>query len=117
MKRSYIIFVLLLLICSFVASGFIWRMKQHISPAEMSVDLMPGSVANESVRLPDLSGEENLDAGSDAEAIKEIMAEIEKTAAGDEGVLESEYAAESESFIDSTVVIEQLGTSYDETSY
>ncbi len=45
------------------------------------------------------------------------MAEIEKTAAGDEGVLESEYAAESESFIDSTVVIEQLGTSYDETSY
>lgn len=105
-----------------VAAGLgyaLWNGKQTAAPTGMSVELMPGSASDASDSIDTSGAAETAapDAGSDAEAIQEIMAEIEKTAAGDEGVLESEYAAESESFKDGVVVMEQLGTSYDETSY
>lgn len=120
MKRPMLIAWLSVVVLVAAGVGYVLRDgKQTATPTGISVELMPGSANDESASSDTAKAAETADpdAGSDAEAIKEIMAEIEKTAAGDEGVLESEYAAESESFIDSTVVIEQLGTSYDETSY
>jgi hypothetical protein len=60
---------------------------------------------------------EGSDAGSDTEAIEKLMAEIEKTAMGDEGALDSEYAAEGESISEGAAVMEELGMSYAETRY
>lgn len=65
----------------------------------------------EDTALTDAAG-----SGEDAD-IEQLMSEIEATANGDEGVLEGEYAAENKSFMEGAVVMEQLGTSYDETSY
>lgn len=117
MKRSSI--AILLLISGLGITGFgyfFWNSKDKVSPTGMSVELMPGAT-DETEPGPVPQEVEDADAGSDSEAIETLMAEIEKTAAGDEGALESEYAAESESFMEGAVVMEQLGTSYDETSY
>lgn len=118
MKRPLLIAILLIACLGIASLGyFFWGSKPDASPAGMSVELMPGSTTDESAAVVPPSETEDSDAGSDAEAIKKLMAEIEEMAAGDEGALESEYAAESESFMDGAVVMEQLGTSYDETSY
>lgn len=118
MKRPLFIAVFLIAAFGIVGLGyFFWGSKQTASPSGMSVELMPGSTTGEPMPASDSSEMEDPDAGSDAEAIEKLMAEIEATAAGDEGALENEYAAESESFMDGAVVMEQLGTSYDETSY
>jgi hypothetical protein len=118
MKRSSIVILLVVGLFGIAGLGyFVWSPKDNPSPTELSVELMPGSVAGEPAASSALSETEDPDAGSDVEAIEKLMLEIEKTAAGDEGALESEYAAESESFMEGAVVMEQLGTSYDETSY
>lgn len=118
MKRPLFIALALVAVLGIAGLGYSFRnSKKNTSSTGMSVELMPGSVADESAPAPAPSTTEDPDAGSDAEAIERLMIEIEKTAAGDEGALESEYAAESESFMEGAVVMEQLGTSYDETSY
>ena len=118
MKRPLFIALALVAVLGIAGLGYsFWNSKKSTSSTGMSVELMPGSVTDESASAPAPSADEDQDAGSDAEAIERLMIEIEKTAAGDEGALESEYAAESESFMEGAVVMEQLGTSYDETSY
>lgn len=118
MKRPIFITLLLVTALGIVGLGcFLWGSKKNAFPTGMSVELMPGSAIGEPAPAPVLSEEEDLDVGSDREAIEKLMAEIEKTATGDENALENEYAAESESFMEGAVVMEQLGTSYAETSY
>ena len=51
------------------------------------------------------------------ESIETLMSEIERNAAGDTTAIEDELSGESESFMEGAVVMEQLGQSYDETSY
>lgn len=119
MKRPILTLWLSFIVLTAIGLGYVlWNGKKAAAPTGMSVELMPGSVSDAAVSSDAVKEVAEVpDAGSDADAVKEIMAEIEKTAAGDEGVLESEYAAESESFMEGAVVMEQLGTSYDETSY
>ncbi len=117
MKRSLIVTAVLVTALGIAAFGYAWNSKKTVSPTEMSVELMPGSVVDESVAPAATAETEDADAGSDSEAIQKLMLEIEATATGDENALENEYAAESESFMEGAVVMEQLGTSYDETSY
>ena len=119
MKRPLFFVFVLAVAFGLVGLGFlVFQSKENAQmPTGMSVELMPGSGADETTPSSIPSEEVDPDAGSDTEAIEKIMAEIEKTAHGDEGALENEYAAESESFMEGAVVLEQLGTSYDETSY
>ncbi|TXH07904.1 MAG: hypothetical protein E6Q06_01180 [Candidatus Moraniibacteriota bacterium] len=120
MKRSWIALIAVVAVCVFgVAAYYGWSLKRSASVVPASVQSMPasqGETADETnLSSPDKT--DDADLGSDAEAIANLMAEIEATATGDEGALEAEYAGESESFMDGAVVMEQLGTSYDEASY
>lgn len=120
MKRPLAIAVFLALALGIAGLGFAFRSKVSVAPAVAPAGIAPSpTIDRDTAADPEDSSrdEESGDAGSDAEAIERIMSEIEQTATGDEDVLESEYAAESERFMDGAVVMEQLGTSYDETSY
>lgn len=98
--------------------GYLWSRQQSSSETGgMTVESMPAAESIEAAEDGMMTDPDSVDTGTDAEAISRLMQEIEAAAGGDEGALEAEYAAESESFMEGAVVMEQLGTSYDETSY
>lgn len=119
MKRSWLVITVLVSALVLGSLGYAWKSRESLrSPSvpAQSVSIPGGAEAKSSETSPsDETG--NADAGSDAEAVISLMAEIEATATGDEDALEGEYAAESESFMEGAVVMEQLGTIYDETIY
>lgn len=117
MKRPLFVALVLTAALGTGLGYFIWSSKKNVSPTGMSVGLMPGSVSGESEPSTVPPEREDLDFGSDAEAIEQLTAEIEKAATGDEDTLENESGAETENFIDGAAVMEQLGTSYAETDY
>ena len=81
MKRSSIVILLLFAFLGVAGFGYsLWSSKKNVSPTGMSVELMPGSVTDESTAAPVPSETEDVDAGSDVEAIEKLMVEIEKTA-------------------------------------
>lgn len=118
MQRSTSIVVFLIALLSVAGFGFfLWNSKDTTPPTGMSVEPMAGTTTDESIASPISSEREELDAGSDTEAIEQLVAEIEKTATGDEEALDSEYAAEGGSIAEGVAVMEELGMSYAETRY
>ncbi len=117
MKRFFIAIAILVVILGVAGFGYVWNSKRSTSPPEGSIESRPVSVGDESGMPVALSEIEDADAGSESESIGNIITEIEAVAMGDEAALEGEYMAESENLMEGAAVIEQLGTSYDETSY
>jgi hypothetical protein len=89
---------------------------------QAAVNDQSSSISSEGSAFPtdgDTSDTDSTDASETdtGESLETIMLEIERDASGDDRALEDELAGESESFMEGAVVMEQLGQSYDETSY
>lgn len=114
MKRPLFVTVLLVTILSIMGLGyFFWNSKNNVTPTGISVEPILGTATDESVSLVS-DGTQGMDAGSDQVVIETLIAEIEKTAMGDENALDEDSAAENENIQRGAVVVEELGLSYDE---
>ncbi len=99
--------------------GYFWTTKKNgvDSLVQSPTGSFEGSASQTDLASDEIEVTARAASESAGESLETIMLEIERDASGDDTAMEDELAGESESFMEGAVVMEQLGQSYDETSY
>jgi|GEM_PF-4518403 len=115
-KRTFII-VLFAVVSIIVLTGAFWAMNRASGPMDDQAAGVTGS--------PSQQNQISAGTASDGAVVEEIRAvdvdavirEIESSSLEDEAAFNEEFSDETTSIQEGQVIIEQLGQSYDETSY